>query len=681
MCLYDTEMNPTSIKLLKSIAEGKSHQTELMTLLSIGEWQFNTITRELMHQDYMDKTNDVFIFKNNAKAALFHNIANQIDVEKLLHDSNEQIFFNLTEPVTIKDIQDSTNLSLRTIQRCMSEFESIGVIKKVDDKISIDKTKEQLYLFAKLLKTENERRNIESYADIIYQDKFRILKKIPKDQRADGELTGFSLFYDYGIDYQTTHNYFIKQESSLRLEEILIHALLIAHKNKDKNAITMAILFYLKNREKMDPLDIRMIARSYGISEIWIDVEGYVRNDPLKNIDLFLPRNEFEEKARLYDIHSDLYTLPVAYPQLFRDIGKKLPEATEACLLGGENMRMKGLKDRTKDCDIVVDDDKALNNLTNTLLDLGYKSLNKEHFTNDDRRIDPFDILEHPARSRVDLFKTRIAGKLVLSDTIVQRAKIEQFTKLKLRILSNEDIFLLKSVTLREGDIQDLSKIVQSGNFDWKIVWDELLYQEHLTCMNFSSLVLESLDYLYEQTSIRSPFYRKLISRVLDHEISKLVRNREMPLDGIIELLKGNDITEKMIRNRIDYLERKKHVRKIKKGDQVLIQAKEKIVFNVYSNNPVDARDRMKKHVEQLSKYFVLSDEIKKYALELVDQVVDKGIENGRKPTGLATAIVYLATIVKGDGYYTAERIAKASNLSQPSIHALYKLVKRSLSL
>ncbi|MDE1765078.1 MAG: hypothetical protein KGI27_02265 [Thaumarchaeota archaeon] len=674
-------MNSTSIRLLKAMAEGKTGQPELMKILEIGEWQFNTITRELVNQDYIDKTDSTFSFKKNAKAALFHDITNQIDIEKLLHDSNEQIFFNLAEPTTIKDLQVSTGLSLRTLQRSISEFESVGVIKKDDGKISINKTRESLYLFAKLLKAENERKNIEPYAEVIYQDRFRVLKKVPKDKHVDGELTGFSLFTDYGIDYQTTHNYYIKQESSLRLEEILIHALLTANKNKDKNAITMTILFYLKNRDKMDPLEIRIIAKSYSISDVWIDIEGYVRNNSLKNPELFLPRNEFEEKARLYNIPPELYTLPVAYPQLFQDIGKTLSEDTEACLLGGENMRMKGLKDRTKDCDIIVSDDKALKNITKSLLAIDYKSLNKEYFTSDDHRIDPFDILEHPARSRIDLFKTRIAGKLVLSDKMIQRAKEERFGKFILKILSNEDVFLLKAVTLREGDIQDIAKIAQSGNFDWEIVWEELVYQEHLTRMNFSSLVLESMDYLYEQSSIRSPFYKKLIRRVLEHEISKLVRDQEMPLDGIIELLEGNDITEKMIRNRIGYLERKKHIKKIKKGDQVFIQAKEKIALNVYSNSPVDARERMKKHVERLSKDLALSDEVKKLALDLVDQVIARGIADGRKPTGLAAAIVYLSTIIKGEAYYTAERIAKLSNLSNPSMYALYKFVKLSLKL
>lgn len=674
-------MNPTSIKLLKAVSEGKSDQSELMKILDIGEWQFNTITRELVIQDYLDKINSSFTLKKNAKATLFHSVVNQVNVEKLLHDSNEQIFLNLTDPTTIKDIQLSTGLSLRTVQRAISEFESIGVIKKDSGKISIDRVREPLYLFAKLLKSEYERKNIESYAEIIYQDKFRVLKKIPKGKNADGELTGFSLFGEYGIDYQTTHNYYIKQEPSLRLEEILIHALLTAYKDKDKNAIAVTILFYLKNRDKMDTIDIRITAKSYGISDIWIDVEGYVRNESLKNVELFLPRVEFEEKARLYGVSPDLYTLPVAYPQLFQDIGKKTSEETEAYLLGGENMRMKGLKDRTKDCDIVVDDDKALQTITKSLLDLGYKSLNKEYFTNDDRRIDPFDILEHPARSRIDLFKTRIARKLVLSDTMIQKAKVEKFDKFKLGILSNEDVFLLKSVTLREGDIQDLGKIAQSGNFNWEIVWEELIDQEHLTRMNFSSLVLDSLDYLHEQTNIRSPFYKKLISRVLDHEISKIVRDKEMPLSGIIELLEGNDITEKIIRNRIDYLERKKHIKKIKKGDQVFVQAKEKIVLNVYSDNPVDSRDRMVKHVERLSKDLSLPKDVTEFALELVDQAFKLGITDGRKPTGLAAAIVYLATIVKGEAYYSAERIAKASNLSQPSMYALYKFVKMALQL
>ena len=251
-------------------------------------------------------------------------------------------------------------------------------------------------------------------------------------------------------------------------------------------------------------------------------------------------------------------------------------------------MRKKGIKPRTKDCDVVVTTEEHGRELVRTLEELGYVSVNKLHFTQDDNRVDPFDILEHPARSRMDLFKTRIAGKLLLSDGMKSRSTHEIFGRLNLYNLCNEDLFLLKAVTSREGDIQDMSLIVQAGSFDWETVWKELIRQEHYTRTNFSSSVLESIDYLHEQTGIRPPFYKKLIRRALDTEIKGLIRNNRISLVNLIELLRAGDITEKMIRNRVDYLLKTGYLEKSGRNNRIFLNASIKTSLNVYSKIPVD---------------------------------------------------------------------------------------------
>jgi hypothetical protein len=297
-------------------------------------------------------------------------------------------------------------LSRPTIERSISELQSIGSIRKEGNKISIDPKKNKLYLLAKLIKTEKERGNIESYAEIIYQDVFKTLKRVPKGKLAQGELTGFSLYSEYGIEYHTIHDYYYSNHNeSLKLEDILIHSILAIIKDGDKLGMAMALLFYIKNKSKMDPLALRNFARKYNISQVWIDMEGYIRNIPVRKPELFLPWEEFEEKAKLYDIRTENYTLPVSYPNLFDDIGKVADPSTEAYLFGGENMRLKGLKPRTKDCDIVVSDEKSFNSVVKGLKSMGYKSANESHLSQDDLRIGASDILQHPTRSRVDIFK------------------------------------------------------------------------------------------------------------------------------------------------------------------------------------------------------------------------------------------------------------------------------------
>ncbi|HXG06145.1 MAG TPA: hypothetical protein VNI77_02330 [Nitrososphaera sp.] len=569
-------MNETAIALLKAVREGHSDPKELMDIVKLGKTQFYDLVKNLTSQDYLEKADSAIQFKANTKTILFRDVASKYNIEKLLHDSNEIIFYNLTEPKTIEEIQRTTNVSLRTVERAVSELESIGVIRRGENNaIQLDPSKEPVYLLAKYLKTEYERRQIEEYAEVVYQNHLAVLKKVPKGKRAEGELTGFSLFTDYGIEYHTTHDYYVKQESALKLEEILIHAVIVASKDKDKNAMTVAILFYLKNRDKMNTTEIRSVARKYGIIHVWLDIESFVRGNEIKNAELFSPREEFVEKAQLYEISPDLYTLPTAYPQLFDDIGANIPRQISIYLIGGENMRLKGLKARTKDCDIVVPGEQEYRTIAETLRKMGYQSLNESSLSEDDKRLHASDILVHPTRSRMDIFNTVVGGLLYLSERMKERAKKEIHGKLELGILQNEDVFLLKGVAGREGDVDDMAKLVQATGFDWNVVWDELINQEKDTKVNFSSMLLDTLDYLAERTAIKAPFQKELVRRVLDKEIFKLIRTREVSLKEVIESLQFTDISEKMIRNRVYSLEKKGFLKKVKRGNDVYLKATE----------------------------------------------------------------------------------------------------------
>jgi hypothetical protein len=142
-------------------------------------------------------------------------------------------------------------------------------------------------------------------------------------------------------------------------------------------------------------------------------------------------------------------------------------------LIGGENLRIKGIKNNTKDCDLVVTNNSSFETIVNALENLGYILRGKNRQLEDRFGIEPSALLKHPSLIPVDIFTTTVARKLYLSDTITQRARIEEFGrkhKLRLGILQNEDIFLLKCVTAREHDIHDMTTLVSNRNFDWNIV-------------------------------------------------------------------------------------------------------------------------------------------------------------------------------------------------------------------
>src|SRR5206468_8117517 len=148
-------------------------------------------------------------------------------------------------------------------------------------------------------------------------------------------------------------------------------------------------------------------------------------------------------------------------------------------------------------------------------------------------------------------------------------------------LVSNEDLFLLKSVTDREGDFFDMVQLVQHGihSFDWTVVWDELVKQDSDLRKNFYNLFWDGLEDFLQKTGIKPPFYRKLVQFAIDELICKIVVQRSPAyLDELIGYLQGDDISEQMIRNRIRSLQKKKLIRESTLSNgRILLRARKSI--------------------------------------------------------------------------------------------------------
>jgi predicted transcriptional regulator len=675
-------MEEKAISILLEIKKGTNNLTQLKNHVSLEKTRFYEILNKLENRDYIEKDNSNIGFKKTPKAMLFKELSNRYDVNILLHDSNEKVLSTLTEAKTIDEIQKHTRLSQNTVYRSISELESIGIIERNDEgKIHLVQSDDKINLFAKILETQ-EQEKIPDYAELIYNGSILLLQ-VPKGKIIqEGELTAFSLFSDYGIEYHTAYDYYVsRQASELTLEDILIHSLMISKKKGDKNGTIITILFYLKNMDRIDLLKTRQLARKYDIIDLWLDVENFRRNNPIKNTNLFPSnRDEFEQKADLYNISRELYTLPEGYQELFEEITTKITGSSEIYLFGGENMRIKGLKDRTKDCDIAVKGDYSYKMIIRALEEMGYRHAGPSGISLDDKRIESSAILVHPYRSRVDIFKETIMKKMHISNRMIQRADKKIFGdshKLTLCILSNEDIFLLKSLTYRDGDIEDMRKIIQSGNFNWDVVWNELIEQERDTGDQFSSIFLENMDDLYKVTKIRPPFHRQLIRRSVDEQINRIVRD-EIEMNKLISLLKSQDISERLIRNRINSLEKQKFLRKKSVKGQIFLSPRKANVLKYASTNYKPFQTRLEQFIEEFSDKMNISDNYKQKALILSKRVSENPNFIGNRSRNLAASILY--TVMKNVRGIRSD-ISYFTGVSEPGLTNLYEKIQKFIRL
>ena len=97
-------MDNTSIRLLKTLLDGPKEENQLRSMLGKKERQLAYTIRNLKDQNYAEKENTIVKLKENSKTILLRDVSKIVDVEKLLHESNEIIISNVVEPSTIDKI-------------------------------------------------------------------------------------------------------------------------------------------------------------------------------------------------------------------------------------------------------------------------------------------------------------------------------------------------------------------------------------------------------------------------------------------------------------------------------------------------------------------------------------------------------------------------------------------------
>ena len=191
-------------------------------------------------------------------------------------------------------------------------------------------------------------------------------------------------------------------------------------------------------------------------------------------------------------------------------VAEKLAGKTIVYVAGGTAMAIEGLKEGTKDIDVVVESAEDLTRLKKALTILGYSKPNQS-LEVVYQRMGAGAILENKDGFRWDMFERIVARKFHLSPGMKKRARNYELSseKLAVRLLSMEDVFLMKSVTEREGDLEDMAKIAQSG-IDWDTIVKECDWQSEQTGRIWENSVCQSLEDLRLKHGVASPVEKKI---------------------------------------------------------------------------------------------------------------------------------------------------------------------------
>lgn len=151
---------------------------------------------------------------------------------------------------------------------------------------------------------------------------------------------------------------------------------------------------------------------------------------------------------------------------ILQQISENLTKQINIYLFGGAVMVYNRLKPATKDIDILFENQDEYSTFLQAAKNSGFitKNIPFEY-----RQFDMILMLHHPeTRWRLDLFLRKVCNKFCFNPDVKQRSKLfKNMDPLRVYFISFEDIFLMKSLTQRERDLDDMNIILGVGlNFN-----------------------------------------------------------------------------------------------------------------------------------------------------------------------------------------------------------------------
>lgn len=155
---------------------------------------------------------------------------------------------------------------------------------------------------------------------------------------------------------------------------------------------------------------------------------------------------------------------PLIIDKFIDELATHLDSQTDIYVIGGGAMMYSDTKAQTKDIDLVVRGEHAYMDIRKAFLDMRFTSIRQGA---EYARMNLSDMFEREDGMRIDLFDTRVCGKLELSEGMASRATLRYVSgPARLHSCSEGDILIFKSITSRDGDLDDCMHLVESGDVD-----------------------------------------------------------------------------------------------------------------------------------------------------------------------------------------------------------------------
>ena len=197
------------------------------------------------------------------------------------------------------------------------------------------------------------------------------------------------------------------------------------------------------------------------------------------------------------------------------ELSRSVREPIHLYLLGGGSMMYAGLKYFTKDIDLVVRTEHEYDVCVEAMKRMGFRSIRPGAGYS---RMNLSDMLERDDGYRIDIFNDRVCGKLRLSDGMVSRSSERvRHEDVALSSCAMEDILIFKSITEREGDLEDSKAIITGTMVDWNVFLTELEEQIETGEDVWITWIADRLWLLREDVGLSIPVLDRVIRMADDY--------------------------------------------------------------------------------------------------------------------------------------------------------------------
>ena len=224
-----------------------------------------------------------------------------------------------------------------------------------------------------------------------------------------------------------------------------------------------------------------------------------------------------------------------------KKINKHLNKPIDIYIFGGGAMSFYDLKTATKDIDVLLPSETEASALIKSLFKSGYNKIETK---------DPIyikmktrEIIENSDGFRWDVFVNKICGGLTFSKDMQKRSKsFKEFNNIKTYLVSPEDIFILKSVTSRPRDREEMFTLFSHG-LNVEIIKKEIQKQTKLDENRaWLSYFFVGLDELVREYNVIFPDYDEFLrlaeEEMLEKLILEFIQNKPRSLNDLVSILK-----------------------------------------------------------------------------------------------------------------------------------------------